>query len=331
MQVPPTRQAPGYVAKGKPAKPDEALLVHWTGGQPASADRLSGHLSVMTRGRADVPGPLYRDGVDPWGTLWLVCGRAVKANSTGRIDVTRWERLLADRPPLRPSDAQPARTTTANNRIHAIAIMWDGNPHNLTLEQWRTVIWRCAWWADDTGHDPATRMTTHDELSGWRKVDIASVIDMDGAREQTDRLRRRNQRPGQIPFRPGALTAPPPTLRKGTNSALVVMLRRQLARWNIDAATSGDPHRFGKILDTAVRRFQRNAGLVADGIVGPKTWAALRTLRPHDVTTLVADAEPKAKPKPKPKTERRPAAAPPEIAPFSPAEVDWLDARYRSK
>jgi len=32
---------------------------------------------------------------------------------------------------------------------------------------------------------------------------------------------------------------------------------------------------FGTGTDTAVRAFQRSNGLTADGIVGPKTWAAL--------------------------------------------------------
>jgi N-acetylmuramoyl-L-alanine amidase len=32
---------------------------------------------------------------------------------------------------------------------------------------------------------------------------------------------------------------------------------------------------FGKMTDSAVRRFQQNNGLEADGYVGPKTWGKL--------------------------------------------------------
>jgi peptidoglycan hydrolase-like protein with peptidoglycan-binding domain len=34
---------------------------------------------------------------------------------------------------------------------------------------------------------------------------------------------------------------------------------------------------FGRNTESAVRAFQREAGLDDDGVVGPETWAALRT------------------------------------------------------
>lgn len=38
---------------------------------------------------------------------------------------------------------------------------------------------------------------------------------------------------------------------------------------------------FGKITEEAVKNFQHDSGLNPDGIVGPKTWAALGDLRPR--------------------------------------------------
>ena len=67
---------------------------------------------------------------------------------------------------------------------------------------------------------------------------------------------------------------PRPTLRRGSKGNAVRELQGRLnargasPRLNVD----GD---FGPKTDAAVRRFQSSRGLVVDGIVGPRTWAAL--------------------------------------------------------
>lgn len=65
---------------------------------------------------------------------------------------------------------------------------------------------------------------------------------------------------------PGALTGRP-TLRRGATGELVKQVQAKVGiaqDGNFDAKT-----------DAAVRAFQRDHGLLPDGIVGPKTWAAL--------------------------------------------------------
>lgn len=57
------------------------------------------------------------------------------------------------------------------------------------------------------------------------------------------------------------------TIRKGSRGDTVAVLQRKL---NLIADGI-----FGSITDEAVRDFQKSHGLAADGIVGPKTWAAL--------------------------------------------------------
>lgn len=69
-----------------------------------------------------------------------------------------------------------------------------------------------------------------------------------------------------------------PTLRPGDRGPRVVRLRARLQSW-LDPAVGdsvGDPQWFDPELAAAVRRFQRDHGLLADGIVGPSTGAALR-------------------------------------------------------
>jgi peptidoglycan hydrolase-like protein with peptidoglycan-binding domain len=58
-----------------------------------------------------------------------------------------------------------------------------------------------------------------------------------------------------------------PTLRRNATGDLVLQLQRMLV---VEQAGT-----FGPKTEAAVREFQRQHGMVADGIVGPKTWAAL--------------------------------------------------------
>lgn len=61
-----------------------------------------------------------------------------------------------------------------------------------------------------------------------------------------------------------------PTLRRGSQSNLVKEIQKKLGF--VGNEIDG---KFGSITEAAVRRFQRDNGLVPDGIVGPKTWAKL--------------------------------------------------------
>jgi len=72
---------------------------------------------------------------------------------------------------------------------------------------------------------------------------------------------------GATPYDP-----PPPTLRKGSRGAQVQAMQMRLnfhgARLDVD----GD---FGPVTFQALKDFQGAVGLIADGIAGPMTWAAL--------------------------------------------------------
>lgn len=61
-----------------------------------------------------------------------------------------------------------------------------------------------------------------------------------------------------------------PTLRRGSMGQDVEEVQKTLGL--VGDSVDGN---FGPLTEAAVRRFQRDHGLVPDGIVGPKTWAAL--------------------------------------------------------
>ena len=62
------------------------------------------------------------------------------------------------------------------------------------------------------------------------------------------------------------------TLKRGNNGDQVVVLQHLLNVEGYKLTIDGD---FGAKTEAAVKAFQKAKGLTADGIVGPKTWAAL--------------------------------------------------------
>jgi peptidoglycan hydrolase-like protein with peptidoglycan-binding domain len=64
-----------------------------------------------------------------------------------------------------------------------------------------------------------------------------------------------------------------PTLRRGSRGPDVVKLQQQLSAAGFNPGAADGI--FGAKTDAAVRAFQTARGLAVDGIVGPKTWAAL--------------------------------------------------------
>ena len=63
-----------------------------------------------------------------------------------------------------------------------------------------------------------------------------------------------------------------PTLRRGSTGDAVEILQVRLRLHGFPLTLDSD---FGAATELAVRAFQSRAGLVADGIVGPQSWAAL--------------------------------------------------------
>jgi len=67
-----------------------------------------------------------------------------------------------------------------------------------------------------------------------------------------------------------------PLLKNGSKGEVVTYLQQLLDQLGCDPG--GVDGIFGPNTERAVKEFQTNQGLAADGVVGPKTWAALDNL-----------------------------------------------------
>ena len=65
------------------------------------------------------------------------------------------------------------------------------------------------------------------------------------------------------------------TIRKGNHGEAVKTCQQILKKLGYDLGICGVDSDFGIATEKAVKAFQKDHGLTADGIVGEKTWAAL--------------------------------------------------------
>ena len=66
-----------------------------------------------------------------------------------------------------------------------------------------------------------------------------------------------------------------PTLRKGSSGDYVKECQEILLKLGYNLGSYGADGKYGNKTVEAVKAFQRDRGLDADGVCGPKTWAAL--------------------------------------------------------
>jgi hypothetical protein len=71
-----------------------------------------------------------------------------------------------------------------------------------------------------------------------------------------------------------------PTLRKGSSGQYVTLLQTELINRGYSCGSSGADGKFGAATEKAVKAFQQDHGLTADGICGPMTWKALDNAEP---------------------------------------------------
>jgi hypothetical protein len=78
-----------------------------------------------------------------------------------------------------------------------------------------------------------------------------------------------------------------PTLKKGDHGPYVKEAQEALLKKGYDIGRWGADGKFGAATEDAVRRFQRDAGLTADGVIGEDTWKALEKDTPVTILYTV--------------------------------------------
>lgn len=77
-----------------------------------------------------------------------------------------------------------------------------------------------------------------------------------------------------------------PTLRKGDSGKWVTLAQTELINKGYDCGKTGADGQFGANTQKAVKAFQSDHGLAADGVIGPKTWDALESSGPAERYTV---------------------------------------------
>jgi peptidoglycan hydrolase-like protein with peptidoglycan-binding domain len=222
------------------------VICHHTAG-PKNGNMPSLHLLI--NGRSDLPGPLAQLGLGRDGTYYVIaagrCNHAgkgmwqgVTTGNTNFIGIEAENTGKAD-------DPWPAVQKDAYHRgVAAILKHLSRGPEFCAGHKE---------YALPNGRKPDPNF----DMSAFRSS-VAAILN--GTAPPP--LLIPATEPSTLPGTPGR-----PTLRRGATGGLVRQLQTK-----VGVNPTGN---FGPVTEAAVRAFQRHHDLVPDGIVGPKTWAAL--------------------------------------------------------
>jgi hypothetical protein len=247
-------QQPGWMNRGAGDMGlVRGVMCHHTAG-PRQGNMPS--LGVLINGRPGLPGPLSQLGLGRDGTYYIIA--AGRANHAGRGN---WQGITAGNSSFIGIEAENTGIVDPHDPRHDPwpAIQLDAYRHGVAalLKHLGQPAQMCC------GHKeyrlpPGAKNDPHTiDMDGFRR-DVASI--MAGTTPQMQKI-------------PSQDSKDRPTLRRESskNPRFLVEAVQKKIGFSGDAV-DGD---FGPLTEAAVRRFQRDHGLVPDGIVGPKTWAVL--------------------------------------------------------
>jgi N-acetyl-anhydromuramyl-L-alanine amidase AmpD len=204
-------------------------------------------LRIVTDGRPDLPGPLSQLCLGRDGTFFVVA--AGRANHAG---AGNWQGVASGNSSFIGIEAENTGLTAGPNAEPWPAVQLDAYRRGVAaiLTRLRADSIMCC------GHKEFA-------LPMGRKID--PTFDMDDFRIRVAAIMGGTApRPSVIP---GVDSDNRPTLRRGARGDLLKLVQKK-----VGVPTTGT---FDANTEAAVRQFQRDHGLVPDGIVGPRTWATL--------------------------------------------------------
>lgn len=238
-------EQPGWRTRGRgDVGTIRGVMCHHTAGPRTG---IMPSLGVVTNGRPDLPGPLSQLCLGRDGTFFVVAaGRASHAGAGN------WQGVTTGNSSFIGIEAENTGQTTGPNAQPWPTVQMDAYRRGVAaiLEKINANAIMCC------GHKEYA-------LPVGRKPD--PTFDMDDFRLQVASIMA-----GTAPLPsviPAADSDDRPTLRRGAVGDLVELIQKK-----IGITETG---RFNAITEAAVRQFQRDSGLVPDGIVGPRTWATL--------------------------------------------------------
>lgn len=234
-------EQPGWLTRGRgDVGTIKGVVCHHTAG-PATGNMPS--LGIVTNGRAGLPGPLSQLCLGRDGTYFVVA--AGRANHAGPGN---WEGVTTGNSNFigieaenrgRLGDAWPEVQMDAYRRGVAAILTKIGVGANMCCGHRE--------YAKPDGRKPDPRFDMDDF-----RADVAAIM------AGTGTVR---------PSIPAADSRSRPTLRRGDRGEAVKIVQAKVG--------AGADGIFSPNTEALVRRFQSAKGLVPDGIVGPRTWAAI--------------------------------------------------------
>lgn len=238
-------EQPGWKTRGRdwPAEPKGILCHHTAGAKTGNAPSLK----LVTEGRPDLPGPLSQLVLGRDGTFYVVA--AGRSNHAGP---GIWEGITTGNSSFIGIEAENMGTT---------ADPWPAAQMEAYAQGCAAILLRLG--------QPAKMVAGHKEYARPRGRKIDPTFDMNAFRLAVGSAMDGNKFSGV-----GVDSVDPihAMLRLGATGESVKLAQARLADRGHQVIADGD---FGRRTEQAVKNFQRENGLTADGAIGPATWAVL--------------------------------------------------------